>query len=227
MSLEYLIFNLIIISGPLFFGSFRRFYFWDRLPKAIISLSITAIPFLIWDSLVTGSHWFFNEQYTLDIRIFSLPLEEILFFVTVPLACLFTWEMLIRFSGNRDLLYLRKFTYALYLLVIPGIILFLRGQEYTGLVLVVLAISVLVDQVLDTKLFLQSRFYLYLAIIIGFTLIFNGYLTWRPVVQYGEAYQAGIRIFTIPIEDFGYGLALLISTTSIYEKLKSVTAKKN
>lgn len=197
----------------------------DRLPTAMISLSFTAIPFLIWDSLVTGHHWFFNEKYTLNLRIFDLPLEEILFFVTVPLACLFTWEMLNRFTGNRNIPSLSTLSSAVYLLIIPGIFLFIRGQEYTGLVLIVLPLSVLIDRMLDTKLFLQTRFYLYLAIIIGLTVIFNGYLTWRPVVLYGEAYQIGFRIFTIPAEDFGYGLSLLIATTSIYEKLKSKAAK--
>ena len=48
-------------------------------------------------------------------------------------------------------------------------------------------------------------------------LIFNGYLTWRPVVLYSEAYQLNIRIFTIPIEDFGYGYALILLCTILYE----------
>jgi hypothetical protein len=42
------------------------------------------------------------------------------------------------------------------------------------------------------------------------------------VVTYGESYQIGLRIFTIPIEDFGYGISLIFLCTIVYEKLKSI-----
>jgi lycopene cyclase domain-containing protein len=121
--------------------------------------------------------------------------------------------------------HLRKW---LYLLIIPGFVLFFKGFEYTGLVFIFITIAVFVDQVLRTDLIAQKRFYLYLAIIIGFTIIFNGFLTWRPVVLYGEEFQMGFRVITIPIEDFGYGISLLFLNTSIFEKLnhlKSVNLK--
>jgi lycopene cyclase domain-containing protein len=41
------------------------------------------------------------------------------------------------------------------------------------------------------------------------TLVFNGFLTARPVVLYGEAFQLGLRIYTIPVEDFLYGFGLM------------------
>jgi lycopene cyclase domain-containing protein len=66
---------------------------------------------------------------------------------------------------------------------------------------------------------LQRRFYLYLLLVLMFTLIFNGYLTWRPVVTYSVQYQLDFRIFTIPIEDFVYGTALIFMNTSIYQKI--------
>jgi len=96
------------------------------------------------------------------------------------------------------------------------------------LVFIFITIAVFIDQVLRTDLIAQKRFYLYLAIIIGFTIIFNGFLTWRPVVLYGEEFQMGFRVITIPIEDFGYGISLLFLNTSIFEKLnhlKSVNLK--
>jgi lycopene cyclase domain-containing protein len=57
-----------------------------------------------------------------------------------------------------------------------------------------------------------------------FTLIFNGYLTWRPIVTYDALYQLDFRIFTVPIEDFFFGYALLIICTSLFEKM---LVKKN
>ena len=221
MVYEYLIFNLFVITGPLLFGSLKRFYFLDRWRIALIATAIVAIPFIIWDSLVTGRHWIFNQDYISGLQLFNLPLEEWLFFFTVPFACLFSWEMLNRFTGNAEMRIMKKLRYALYLLVIPGIFLFARGQEYTGLVLISLSLAFFIDQVLASNLILQTRFYIYIAVILFFTLIFNGFLTWRPVVLYGESYQLGFRIFTIPVEDFGYGLSMLIATTSIFERLKT------
>jgi len=60
MQLEYLIFNIIVISGPLLFGSFKKFYFLDRWRDAMISAGIVAIPYIVWDALVTDRHWMFN-----------------------------------------------------------------------------------------------------------------------------------------------------------------------
>ena len=71
---EYLIFNIIVLSGPLFFGIMRRFYFINRWPYAFFSIVIAATPFIIWDILVTGRHWFFNANYVLNLRLGSLPL---------------------------------------------------------------------------------------------------------------------------------------------------------
>ena len=162
----------------------------------------------------------FNEQFILGIKMAGLPLEEILFFLTVPFACLFTWEMIVRLLPARltkaGLFIQRMF----YFIPVIGFWLLLIGRQYTGLVLIFLTLAVLLDHYLGTRLVYQRRFYWYLLLIIIFTLLFNGYLTWRPVVLYDELYQLGFRIFTIPVEDFGYGVSLLFLCTILYEKFK-------
>jgi lycopene cyclase domain-containing protein len=225
MKLEYLTFNIIVFTGPLLFGSFQRFYFLDRWRDTLISVFIIAVPFIIWDVLVTDKHWMFNPQYTLNYRIAHLPIEEWLFFFTVPSACLFTWEMIIkRYDGSR-VKFGKAIRYLAFVLPAIGAWLFLSGIQYTGLVFIFIALAVFLDQYLKTDLIFQKRFYLYLALIIFFTLIFNGYLTWRPVILYGESYQLGLRIFTIPVEDFGYGISLLFLCTILYERLKNKPLK--
>ncbi len=69
----------------------------------LIAIVIPAIPFLLWDALVTGAHWHFNPLYVSGIKIINLPIEEILFFITVPFACLFTWEMIIRRAKEKQI----------------------------------------------------------------------------------------------------------------------------
>ena len=199
----------------------RPFYFISRWKYTILPILFPAIFFLIWDSIVTDSHWRFNEKYVLGITFFNLPIEEILFFISVPFACLFTWEMIIRRTDKKELLWINKLRLFLYLLIPIGIWFFISGKHYTGLAITFLGLAVLLDLLLNTNLILQKRFYLYLFLVLLFTLIFNGYLTWRPIVTYGIEYQLDFRIFTIPIEDFVYGTALIFMNTSIYQNIIS------
>jgi len=203
----------------------RQIHFVDKWRYAWPAIIMVAIPYLIWDSLVTGTHWWFNEKYTLDFRLAGLPIEEWLFFFTVPFAALFIWEV-IGFYHRRDrkLSRLKRLRYALYSLQLLGLLFFVNGKEYTGLMLIFLGGAIIVDRVLKTGLLWRTKFFVYLAVLVGVILIFNGYLTWRPVVLYGEAYQLGFRVGTIPLEDFGYGISLVFLNTILYEKFKSTAA---
>ncbi|MEL6821239.1 MAG: lycopene cyclase domain-containing protein [Calditrichota bacterium] len=221
MKSEYLIFNLIVFSGPFALSFDKKVHFYRKWKQAFIAISIPLIPFVIWDALVTHRHWWFNTEYTLDMRIANLPPGEWLFFITVPYACIFTWEVFVCYNiGNERLRWnLAPF---LMLLFIPGIAFFAFGKEYTGLVLIALTFATLLDKRLGTSIWQKKRILLFLALCTVFMLIFNGYLTARPVVLYGVEYQLDFRIFTIPVEDFGYGFALLLSNIILFEKLKAV-----
>jgi lycopene cyclase domain-containing protein len=220
MHSEYLLFNLIVISGPFFLSFDRKVAFYKKWPAVFLAILPAFIIFLTWDTLVTGRHWWFNPAFTLDVRFFGLPPGEILFFITVPYSSLFVWEVLAAYFRNKQIPNLYFFRLFLFILLIPGIIFFLARREYTGLVLVVISLVALGDWLLKTDIFLQLRTGQYLMLLTMLMLIFNGYLTARPVVLYNPAYQLNIRIFTIPLEDFFYGYSHIFLTTIVYEKLK-------
>ena len=88
---EYLLFNVIVLLVPVIMSFEKRIRFVQHWQTAFMALGIVALPYLIWDILVTGRHWWFNEQYTLDVAILGLPLGEWLFFISVPFSCLFIW----------------------------------------------------------------------------------------------------------------------------------------
>ena len=58
----------------------------------------------------------------------------------------------------------------------------------------------------------------FVVIVWVLTLVFNGYLTSRPVVTYNQARLSDVRLLTVPIEDFVYGLVLVGGVVLIYEK---------
>ncbi len=54
-------------------------------------------------------------------------------------------------------------------------------------------------------------------IVFFLTLIFNYYLTSRPVVFYNTEVNLNLRILTIPIEDFFYSFSLISIVVMSYE----------
>ncbi len=220
MKFEYLLFNLIVLIGPIVSQFNHQIKHISQWRLKLRTNGIVAIPFILWDALVTGSHWRFNEAYTLDFRLLGLPIAEWFFFITVPFGCLLVWETLPHAKLSTSLRPLRYIRTALYAALPIGIAVFSTGMQYTGLVICCFGLVALMDTLLKTDLLGQPKTYLYLAIVAGLIFVFNGYLTARPVVLYGEAYQIGYRILTIPIEDFGYGFTLALLNAMLYEKLK-------
>jgi hypothetical protein len=50
-------------------------------------------------------------------------------------------------------------------------------------------------------------------------MIVNGWLTHLPVVWYNNAENLGIRIYTVPLEDFIYLMGLLLPSVHLYQWL--------
>jgi hypothetical protein len=61
MKSEYLILNAIIISGPLALSFDKRVFFIQYWREVLIGITIPAVVFIVWDALVTGRHWYFND----------------------------------------------------------------------------------------------------------------------------------------------------------------------
>ncbi len=217
MRAEYLLFDLLILAGPLVLSLMPRYEFRSRARSIGIATLAVAVPFILWDAAVAGSHWWFDPRYTLGIELFGLPIEEVLFFISVPYACVFSWETLVGAPKARATL--SPWTYALpgVLLVAGTAVLLTGGPGYTGLTLLALGLAGALDHMLGTGLLRMPRYWAFAGLVALFTGVFNTYLTWRPVVHYGEAHQLGVRVGTIPVEDFGYGLALCTASVVLYQ----------
>ncbi len=160
--------------------------------------------------------WGFNDKYLVGIYLYNLPLEEVLFFVTVPYACVFIYECLNVYI-KQDFLQAGSLvaTIILAIFIILVGLLHLR-QLYTSVTFLFLPVIMLVHY----RLFrdkLLGRFYLaYLVHLVPFLLV-NGVLTALPVVWYDNGHNLGIRLTTIPIEDTMYSMIMLLITITAYE----------
>lgn len=217
MRAEYLLFDLLILAGPLALSLMPRHDFASRARSLALATFAVAVPFVVWDSLVAGSHWWFDERYTIGFELFGLPVEEVLFFVAVPYACAFSWETLV--GGPKARATLGGWVYLLPALSLAAgvAVLLAGGPGYTGLTLLALGLTGTLDHMLGCGLLRMPRFWAFAGLVSVFTGVFNSYLTWRPVVHYGEVHQLGFRVGTIPIEDFGYGVALCTATVTVYQ----------
>ena len=65
-----------------------------RIKRALMSIIPVAIPFIICDAYaIANGHWKFDPDQTLGIYgPFGIPLEEVLFFLIVPMAAIMTIE---------------------------------------------------------------------------------------------------------------------------------------
>lgn len=218
MKTEYLLFNLIVFIGPLALSFDRKVHFYTYWSTFLKAFFIPAALFILWDALVAGRHWWFNDLYTVDLHIFNLPPGEWLFFFTVPYACVFTWQVLKDYFEDRSFDFTMIYhSVTLVTLLAVAFNLYRIGFEYTGLSLGAFTVALGLDRILNTYLLRRKLFLILLALIIIFTLIFNGYLTARPVVLYDYSYQLQWLIGTIPTEDFIYGLSLMYMIVTLYE----------
>ncbi len=84
-------------------------------------------------------------------------------------------------------------------------------MTYTGLAVVGVAYAVLLDlALLRTRLLGRRAFWTAYAIIVGFQLLTNGWLTGRDIVTYDEDVIVGLRIAYAPVEDLLFGFSLVL-----------------
>jgi len=93
--------------------------------------------------------------------------------------------------------------------------------EYTFLTAVALMAAIGIDMwVLRTGLVGTRRFWLTVLAILPGKFLLNGYLTAVPIVLYHKPYYLGIRVGSIPVEDFFYMVSIVLLVLSLWEKLK-------
>ncbi len=226
---SYLFIDLAAVVIPLVASFHPRLNFhktWFAFWPACFAV---AALFIVWDEVYTVWRvWGFNPRYLSGVYVGVLPVEEILFFLCIPYASIFSYHCLrilkYRERKNADESVLPKTS--------------LRWSWIFGWTLVTCAAlsiprlytAVSVGAAGLYVLWLQRRkvpwlrdFYrAYVLILIPFFVV-NGVLTGtgldEAIVWYNPEQMLGLRLGTIPVEDVLYGMLLLLMVCDVYEFL--------
>jgi lycopene cyclase domain-containing protein len=218
----YLGLDIFTISFPLLRSFEHRITYWKKWPGLFTGIFVAGAIFLIWDGLFTAHGvWGFNDRYLVGPRFFGMPIEEWTFFLVVPYACMFLYEVM-RYYVKRDILgrVARPLSIAL-IVALTALGLLHLDKLYTAITFLATA-AYLAFVVFLLKPGWLGRFYVGYGIsLIPFFLV-NGLLTGtlleEPIVWYNDAENLGIRMGTIPVEDSIYLLLLLLMVTTFYER---------
>lgn len=214
----YLFLNAMIIAFPLIFSLEGRWIkFYKKIKPILVSLLTVGIFFIAWDVFATSrDHWSFNPAYVNDIKLLGLPIEEILFFVTVPYSCLFVYDSILHFLGDKKLFSPRKRLFPVVGVLISLSAFGFYNKEYTFLAILSVGVSILFVSLVNVKLFSSRDYWIYTLLTLVLFLIFNYILTSYPIVQYSSTAITGFRVTTIPIEDFLFNFSMLTNYLTVY-----------
>ncbi|MDX1410084.1 MAG: lycopene cyclase domain-containing protein, partial [Saprospiraceae bacterium] len=224
MSATYLLINLGAVAIPLIFSFHPKLRFDRHFGAALAGIAGAGLLFIPWDVWFTHMGvWWFNDDYVLGVDVLGLPIEEWLFFVCIPFACMFTYHCFGVLLPTR-LLARRSRPVSMILSVgclVTGLLH--TDQWYTTVTFTALAAVIAWIEWKVRPRWLTQFYISYLVLIIPFFIV-NGLLTGtglrEPVVLYNNAENLGFRLLTIPVEDIFYGMLLILLNVLILESLR-------
>jgi len=93
-------------------------------------------------------------------------------------------------------------------------------KEYTILGIISVLLTAGLDKVSRVNLLAKKEYYLFILVIAFFKVLVNGYLTGNQIVMYRQQYFIGLRITSIPLEDFMFGFSMVTMTIIFWEYFK-------
>ncbi|MTI33493.1 lycopene cyclase domain-containing protein [Xanthovirga aplysinae] len=226
-SFTYLLINLGSISLPLIFSFHPKIRFHKTWHAFWPACFLTGAFFITWDAFFTEMGvWGFNENYLTGLYLLNLPLEEWMFFICIPYACVFTYHNFKIFLPRN--FFQRESPLISYIIafILLFCVLITQVKWYTHFTLI-LTTSLLLYHATVLKKSYMGYFFISFAVLLIPFFITNGILTgsWinEEVVWYNSQENMGIRLGTIPIEDSIYALLLLLLNITLYEKILAYT----
>ena len=220
MRYTYLLINLLTVFFPVVLSFDKRVQFYKTWKFIWPGMASTGLFFLFWDVLFTiRGVWSFNPAYIIGVRFLGLPLEEILFFLTVPFACIFIYACLNHYVKWLMPFRLTGIISSMVILLSILMLIFYHDRLYTAVTFGLLLLLVVLIQYVFKADWVNRYYLAYIVALLPFYIV-NGILTSVPIVLYNNAENLGKRVGTIPFEDHFYLMALLLMNIGFFEYFK-------
>lgn len=215
MKYLYLLLNLGSILIPFLFSFNPKLKFYQYWKALFLAVLTTMLIFIPWDVLFTvNGIWGFNDTYFIGIKIFSLPIEEWLFFICIPYACVFTHYALVNLLPNLSINKKASGAVTISLNVLLISLSILNYDKWYTLINFMYATILIVLVKTYQPEILRRYYFTFLVMLIPFFIV-NGILTGcfieNEVVWYNINENLNFRLFTIPIEDTIYAFSLILT----------------
>jgi len=225
----YLLLNLLIIAIP-FFWSFEKKVFFVRYWRGVfLGIAVMCLFFVPWGTwFVSKEVWGFNERFVTGSKIGNLPIEEVMFLITIPFACAFLYEVLNFYMPKPVLKPIQN--------KITGVLIFLSfilsivfvDRLYTFTTFSLLSLFLIWHLLINRSEFLGQFYFLFILVQLPLFIvdgIRTGMFTGEPIIWYNNAENMGIRMITIPVEEIGYNMLMILIVITILEmfKVRSLT----
>lgn len=93
MRLAYLLVLLCCLLGTAPLEVVLRTRVYARWRRLLRSLAPVLAVFLLWDALaIRAGHWSYDPEQTTGVLLGNLPLEEVAFFLVIPVCAVLTLE---------------------------------------------------------------------------------------------------------------------------------------
>lgn len=227
MNYLYLLINFLTIIGPLALSFDKKVAFYKNWRYLFPAIGLMACVFIPWDILFTEIEvWGFNPNYISGIHLFSLPLGEALFFLTVPYACVFVYECLNIYFPNRFLI--KKPLNFIIILIIFCIVIYVMYNDklYTGYTALIALLILFIQLLRSSNSRFLGNFYRAFFVCIIPMLLIDGLLTGMPIVEYNALERSAFRLGPIPWEDFLYQFIMIYMVIGFYAYFKRKAKKK-
>ena len=189
-----------------------------------VAMLITAIFFIAWRGVMAEMGvWNFNTRYLVGSFIGTLPVEELLYFIAIPYACIFTYFALNQFIEKDPLFPHQEVISSVMIVVLLIAGLYHKHRLYAGPLFLLLG-GFLAFQMLKLRPRYMGKFYLaFLVLLIPLTILhgaFSGWFTDEPIVRFGEVHTIGAKLGSIPLEDILLSMFLMLMPIAIWEWLE-------
>ncbi|WP_312768266.1 lycopene cyclase domain-containing protein [Epilithonimonas sp.] len=223
----YLAINFFTIIICFIFSFHPKIKFHRHFRAFSFSSIIVALFFIAWDIWFTANGvWWFNDQYLIGIRLFGLPVEELLFFVCIPFSCVFTYYCLDHFFKLDWKPSIEKVFVIISIISCLILTIIFKEKIYSFVTFLTTAITLTVLYFVLKVKWIGKASFIYLILMPGFLTV-NGILTGTgldsPIVNYSPKDFIGLRVLTIPIEDTVYGYEMILWNLFFFHKFKKMT----